>query len=471
MSETQAPYRRKQNKFDIAEAITAGAEIEQQYRRAAEILISAILREPHTFGKCAQLMHPAWWANTKFDKCAGMIFQQFAGPNKQFSAYSVASNEVGEDYLISIQSANADTPLELALDVFTQTYRVWVEYKASEIMQSAISRGADADEVRRLADEFRAKSRQYIEIPDTDTESLENWANLKMDGYEFDYPCKPNLLALRTERYLTSYEPGCLYIIAARPSMGKTHYAIGDLLNFEREGARGVFFSADMDTLKFQQRIVGILTGYDTNKDWSMFDRSKIKEAVDFVKKMKCKIVGSVTDLGRAQTIISAEAAGGKLDYVIFDYLQLFKTQDTGKGRYEITTAVSIELKRLSKVFSIPVIALSQLSRISEGTASKRPTLASLRDSGAIEENASMVAFLHRPEYYGIMQDEEGLNTAGTGEVIIAKSQTGATGTVIAAFNGITGWSDLSAEPAMPTTLPQTNFSAHRPTNEADIPF
>jgi replicative DNA helicase len=124
----------------------------------------------------------------------------------------------------------------------------------------------------------------------------------------------------------------------------------------------------------------------------------------------------------------------------VIDYLQLMRAEtgnnNSGNRQEEIST-ISRSLKNLAKELDIPVIALSQLSReVEKQGTTKRPQLSHLRESGAIEQDADMVIFLYRPEYYGLTEDEEGHSTAGVGEVIIAKNRHGGTETVKLTFVG-----------------------------------
>jgi replicative DNA helicase len=125
---------------------------------------------------------------------------------------------------------------------------------------------------------------------------------------------------------------------------------------------------------------------------------------------------------------------------IIVDYLQLMHGKGDGKGgnREQEIGSISRALKSVAKELNVPVIALSQLSRAVENRpgGSKRPMLSDLRESGSIEQDADMVLFLYRPEYYGLEEDEQGRSNVGIGEVIIAKHRNGETGTVPLRFVG-----------------------------------
>jgi replicative DNA helicase len=121
-----------------------------------------------------------------------------------------------------------------------------------------------------------------------------------------------------------------------------------------------------------------------------------------------------------------------KIELIIIDYLQLMTgPPDTNNMREQEVSAISRSLKAIAKELNVPVIALSQLNRAVETRAgNKRPQLSDLRESGAIEQDADIVAFIHRPEYYGFFEDEDGNSLIGVAEIILAKHRNGAIGEV-----------------------------------------
>jgi replicative DNA helicase len=179
------------------------------------------------------------------------------------------------------------------------------------------------------------------------------------------------------------------------------------------------------------------------------------------------------------------------LDCIIIDYLQLMVgsgDQRSGNREQEIS-AISRALKSIAKELDVPVIALSQLSRAVETRGgNKKPMLSDLRESGSIEQDADMVLFIYRPEYYGFEVDEEGNNTKGTAEIIIAKHRNGAVGSVRLKYIGeYIKFADIDAmdygsSPSFSSLNPSGNFNSPndnapnyiiRPSkmNDDDIPF
>jgi len=136
--------------------------------------------------------------------------------------------------------------------------------------------------------------------------------------------------------------------------------------------------------------------------------------------------------LNRIKTISRVKKKQGKCDLVIIDYLQLvnLKADNKAYNREQEVSMASRTLKALSKELNVPIILLAQLNRSNEMRGDKRPKLSDLRESGAIEQDADIVIFPHRPYYYGYSQDSNGRSTRNYGELIIAKHRNGAVGEV-----------------------------------------
>jgi replicative DNA helicase len=124
------------------------------------------------------------------------------------------------------------------------------------------------------------------------------------------------------------------------------------------------------------------------------------------------------------------------LSALLVDYLQLIKTEKQGKVREQEVAQISLGLKAIAKDFNLAVIALSQVSRTVTKLGDKRPQLSDLRESGAIEQDADVVMFIHRPEYYNILENENGESTLGIAEIVIAKNRDGECGVREMQFEG-----------------------------------
>ena len=234
------------------------------------------------------------------------------------------------------------------------------------------------------------------------------------------------------------WQKGDLIVVAARPSMGKTAFATSLLRNAALQFEVPVaFFSLEMSAQQMGERLIASEAGIESD----IFRRGQLSSqhidllAGDDVQKL-LKMPVFIDDTA-ALNIMELRSKARRLclrhkvQLIIVDYLQLMRGDDRNKNysgnREQEIASISRTLKVLAKELNIPIIAVSQLSRAVESRTDKRPMLSDLRESGAIEQDADMVLFLYRPEYYGINEDENGDSTAGRTEVIISKHRNGAT--------------------------------------------
>lgn len=237
-----------------------------------------------------------------------------------------------------------------------------------------------------------------------------------------------------------------LIIIAGRPAMGKTSFALSIAKYIAVDKRIPIaFFSLEMNNVQLVNRLISnvcsvpghkILNGQLTLDEWERFDSNlrKLDGAPLYVDDTPGL---SIFEL-RTKARRLAREHGIKV--LMIDYLQLMNANGARfNNRQEEVSTISRSLKGLAKELDIPVIALSQLNRTveaREGLEGKRPQLSDLRESGAIEQDADMVLFVHRPEYYHIYQDEKGNDLHGMAQIIIAKHRKGATGDVLLNFRG-----------------------------------
>ena len=228
-----------------------------------------------------------------------------------------------------------------------------------------------------------------------------------------------------------------LILIAARPSMGKTAFALNIAENIALNQNKGVaIFSLEMSKFQLANRLLcsnakmdaqKLRTGDLSQKDWSL-----ITESLGNLSQAKIYI-DDTPGISVAQ--LRSKARKLKLEkdisLVIIDYLQLMSGNLKNESRQQEISEISRGLKSIARELDIPIIALSQLSRACEARADHRPMLSDLRESGAIEQDADLVAFLYRDEYYN--PESEKKNVA---ELIIAKQRNGPTGTIELLWEG-----------------------------------
>lgn len=330
---------------------------------------------------------------------------------------------------------------------------------ATEVLQDAYSETTDVfdllDKVEQHLYEVTATNlkRDYHTSAGLAAQLLEHLEELRkktdgLTGVPSGYPA--------LDRLTSGFQPSDLIIVAARPAMGKTAFVLNVARNIAMDYKQGVaIFSLEMASLQLMQRLLSMQSRVESTKlrsgkldevEWQQVlkaieDLSEAPIFIDdtpginiFELRAKCRRLKSKHDI----------------QLVVIDYLQLMSGgPDSKRGnREQEISAISRALKGLAKELNVPVIALSQLSRAVEMRGGeKRPQLSDLRESGAIEQDADIVSFLYRPEYYGMTESEEGESLIGITELIIAKHRNGPTDTIKLRFENEIG---LFSEPTDP---------------------
>ncbi len=262
--------------------------------------------------------------------------------------------------------------------------------------------------------------------------------NQALDELEQRYQREDNLSGVPSgytalDRVTSGWQPSDLVILAARPSMGKTAFVLSMTRNMAVEHKKNIaFFSLEMSSVQLVNRLISAECELDGNKirsgklsdnEWQQLENkvSNLYEAgiyIDdtpaislFELRSKCRQLKKRYDI----------------NLIIIDYLQLMSGPPETRGnREQEVSMISRGLKAIAKELNLPIIALSQLNRSVEmRSGEKRPQLSDLRESGAIEQDADIVMFIHRPEKMGLLEDHEGNSTKGVAELIIAKHRNG----------------------------------------------
>ena len=291
---------------------------------------------------------------------------------------------------------------------------------------------------QRSASEFEPISQVVLKTLDEISQAAKqdgHITGLETGFYELDYKT-------------AGLQKSDLILIAARPAMGKTAFALNLVQNAALKGDASVaVFSLEMSKEQLVQRMIAsqstvelkkIKTGTLADNDWP-----RITDGMAILSGAKIHIDDTpgikISELRSKCRKLKIEKG---LDLVLIDYLQLMEGEGQNESRQQEIAKISRSLKILAKELDCPVVALSQLSRAPEQRADHRPMLSDLRESGSIEQDADIVMFLYRDEYYN--PDTEKKNI---GEVIVAKNRHGETGTVeLVWFGGIQKFADKMIE-------------------------
>jgi len=246
------------------------------------------------------------------------------------------------------------------------------------------------------------------------------------------------------DRVTSGWQKSDLIIIAARPGMGKTAFVLSIARNAAIQFKKPVaFFSLEMSSIQLVNRLVASETELDTEKlkkgnleeyEWQQLNKkvTALTEAPIYIDDTPALNVFELR--AKCRRLVSER----KIELIIIDYLQLMQggTDNKNGNREQEISHISRSLKGIAKELNIPVIALSQLSRNVEKSQTKKPQLSDLRESGAIEQDADMVMFIYRPEYYGLTETEDSRPVTDLAEIIIAKNRNGALKSVDLRFIG-----------------------------------
>ena len=361
----------------------------------------------------------------------------------------------GVAYLSSLtQNIVSSSHIEYHARVIAQksTARELISYSAN-VQDKAFDPTQDIDELMQEAEGSLFKLSQkklkkdYQQIDSVITEAYEmlHKAAERTDGMS---GIASGFHAL--DRMTSGWQNSDLVILAARPAMGKTAFALSMAKNISVDQNIPVaLFSLEMSNVQLINRVIvntceikgeKIKSGQLEDYEWAQLD-NKIKDLIGKPMFVDDTPSLSVFEL-RTKARRLVKEHGVKL--IMIDYLQLMNASGMSFGsRQEEVSTISRSLKGLAKELNIPILALSQLNRGVENRPggentldSKRPQLSDLRESGAIEQDADMVIFIHRPEYYHLYKDENGNDLRGKAVIIIAKHRNGAVGDVLLTFKG-----------------------------------
>ncbi len=313
-------------------------------------------------------------------------------------------------------------------------------YAASDIAELAYS---EPDDVMKALDQAESKIFNVAEQRVTDsTRTLEELLAAEFDRIEEASLHKDKITGVATgytdlDELLSGLQPSALYIVGARPAMGKTAFGLGLAAHVAQHSTKPVLvFSLEMGHSELTQRILSsearvdstkIRTGNLAEADWQKIGKAIGRLEVPLFLDDNPRV--TVTEIRAKARRIKAKFGG--IGLIVIDYLQLMGGNGTSENRQLEVSEISRNLKILARELEVPVVALSQLSRGLEARSDKRPMLSDLRESGSLEQDADVVMFLYRDEVYNADSPDK-----GSAEVIVAKHRSGPIGTKRLVFIG-----------------------------------
>lgn len=367
--------------------------------------------------------------NTSFDE--NIIMDYVAKNSKNNYSEDILLKKVA-DYLELASTHNLKALASIIVDRARQRSLYEVGEK---IMKIASDISVPSSEAIEISDEllkkvaFQETKTNIVSLKELAVKAMQNFDVINNEGaiksgyktgfFELDY-------------MLNGLNPSDLIIIAGRPAMGKTAFALNLLTGFAKENPekKAMIFSLEMGEQQLFNRFLSMEGEISNNilKQGILNDENaqKVGIGVSNIGQCSIKIVNEpILTPAKLRTIANLEKRLHGLDFIVIDYLQLMYSSNKSMNKQQEVSEISRELKLIARELDIPIVALSQLSRSLESRADKRPMLSDLRESGAIEQDADIVIFLYRDEYYNPQSPD-----VGKAEIIIAKHRNGAVGTI-----------------------------------------
>ncbi|SNR16072.1 replicative DNA helicase [Tenacibaculum jejuense] len=430
-----------------------------------EAVLGAMMTDKKGIDEVIDILHPEAFYDRRHQEIYAAIYALFQ--NSEPIDLLTVSNQLrkegkleiagGDFYIIGLtqkvaSSAHIEFHSRIILEKFIQRKLISI---SSEIIESAYDETTD---VFDLLDDAEGKlfevTQGNLKKGAENAQSLVQQAINKIQ----EISNKEGMSGLATgftklDALTSGWQPTDLIIIAARPGMGKTAFVISMAKNMAIDFNHAVaLFSLEMSSVQLITRMISSETGLTSEKlrkgnlephEWEQLN-VKVKKLSDAPIFIDDTPALSIFDLrAKARRLVSQH--GVKI--LIIDYLQLMTAGGAGGNREQEISMISRNLKALAKELDVPVIALSQLSRSVETRGgSKRPLLSDLRESGAIEQDADIVSFIFRPEYYGMTEwdDDDHSPCEGQGEFIVAKHRNGGLDNIRLKFTGhLAKFSDL----------------------------
>lgn len=424
-------------------------------------VLGALMVDKDAFSMVSEVLHPETFYDPRHQKIYTAI-QTLNMDEKPVDFMTVADqlerqgdleSVGGAPYIVELSSRVASSAnIEYHAHIIAQKYlaRQLIHF-ASEIETKAFDPTVDVDELMQAAEgslfELSRKNmrQDFTQIDPVIKQAVDAITKASAnDGGITGIPSGYTKL----DEVTSGWQRSDLIIIAGRPAMGKTSFALSLAKNAAVDYKIPIgFFSLEMNNVQLVNRLISntcrikgskILNGQLAPDEWERLDKNLVQLTgapiyIDDTPGL------SVFELRtKARRLVREKG----VQIIMIDYLQLMNANGMRfNNRQEEVSTISRSLKGLAKELYIPIIALSQLNRTVEnregqGIDGKRPQLSDLRESGAIEQDADMVVFVHRPEYYHILQDEKGNNLKGMAQIIIAKHRKGATKDVLLTFKG-----------------------------------
>lgn len=400
-----------------------------------QVLIGMLINAPKFVERVSSKIKPEYF----LENAMGRLFEEIINGNTNPPLLAKKCG-VSLAEIIQMQGVQILVTKEL---VDAYGYYVFEQHKKIEISQLLTQEPVDVEAIEQI------QKQTFFEEPEKDEseEYLKNVEERYVGNQDTrNYPTGFSNIDEKIEGFRKSEA----IFIGARPGGGKTTLGMNIAYNMAKNKTKVLFCSLEMGSVELHERLVKSITKITNYKSMSDEDFNRIIKISKAIKEKLPLIIYDKAGM-TIEDIISKCKNTEDLQVVIIDHLAILRSSKTFKSKYELVSYLSSRLKQLARELDIPVICMCQLNRALEGRDIKAPTLADIRDSGSVEEDGDIVAFIYRPEYHLAQREpdnefseehrkwEEEMNSVkGKAEFIIAKNRRGYTGRFKLGFDGET---------------------------------
>lgn len=462
---------------------------------AEKIVLGAILLDTEAFSIASSILSPESFYNESngiiFQACKNLFEQNkpidFLTLKKELDRMGKSDQIGGSSYIVSLtkhvySSANIE---HHAMIVQQKSIQRKLIEAGGKIMQMGFDESVDLDDSLQTSEKLIHEASSLADFS-SNLKTLDVCLSESIThAQEREKRAKNGLLSgvpsglAELDRMTTGWKSGDMVILAARPSMGKTAIMTQMAMAAAKKDYNVVVFELEMSASQLTDRMIigeadinseNYRNGYISAVDWG-----KIDEASGRIARLPIVVDDNPSvNVGYISKTVRKLKKQGKCDIVFIDYMGLMDMSlaNNNRNREQEVATCSRNLKILAKKASIPIITLSQLNRESDKSQTKEPMLSNLRESGALEQDADIVIFIHLPEKYGQTEDENGESLKNVGILIVAKNRNGGVGRVRFRKNDSYTRIYSYSKDYDPTKTPvQFHNEPLEPNVEFDIPF
>jgi hypothetical protein len=462
-------------------------EVFEKYQSALKLLCCRVLGEPYNFRAIDEGLTAEMCGGDYFGRILMEAQRQF----RQEGRYSCVSIEMTTGFssgdMMKWAQADAEIDLPAAWSMFGGVYGQWVELQIADAVRSWITQGQGSEEIRLSADKFRREKGVAAKVVGDDgKQEFERELINAIECKPTNYPVRPPMRILREA--IPFFEPGEYVVVAGRTGMGKSYFAMNALYQCATDAVPCSYYNLENTPKNVQRRLWQMHTGIKWQRQYPGAPDDQIRKMMDGWAWVRDRARIQTRTPGRTLhavlNTIRTDFYEHGIQLAVVDYLQKI-TESSFKGtRVDQLAEISAELRQLASDLKIPVIALAQVNREAERSGSnKRPAISDIRGSGDIEQDASTILLLYRPDYYELKVDENGdPYPPEYADVFIGKGRDTEQMKIKCRFNEVLGFHDAPAPFDFPS--PSTQFPVHRTEvpefkpsavpanrNEDDLPF